>query len=501
MDRLVGMMERLVGVVVAFPFVGALFQLFPGREMYRWIAVLASFCSSVCSFLPLWPQVSKGVEGFAPWLWTETYSVQYLVGGYGFNAVMLLLIGIVFPLLVILEARQKESVFARGGLLASLLVMQGSLAGAVLAQDLFLQCVFWSLASIPAYLCVSIWGNGDRELSGFRYLVWSSLGNSALFAALLLIAAGQEHVSFLYRDLALFEQSTQVFHLGFGFHIPLVKSVFWAVCLGFMCRLPFFPLHAWFAACIRDARPSGAIALCAVMTPVGLSLFMRMCGELFPQVLREYAHLMAVLGFLNVVFGALFALCQTHLMRLLAFVTMAQVGFGLIGMGSTEVIATEGAMMGLFYLGLNGAGLGCVFGLLSERMGSPFFKEGGVFRVRGLIASMPKTAALAAVFLASLLGLPGFSGFLGFSMVLMGSFTRFPLLVLFAGLSVLVASLHVVSIFQNLFLGQFKGEALPDLTFNEKMVLLPLVGCVIYFGISPAFLFELVHANLPQALR
>jgi len=509
------MNNNLITFMIFLPLVGALGQIFiPGiwtetlsknwskGKFSRWIALIASALSSACGLMLVF-LIKSGGPGFSiaelhPWV--GSYSISYSVEINGLNVLLVLLISIVFPILVFSEWSTKKGIQGIQGLF---LLLQTSLYGMVCAQDLFLLFFFWALSTLPFYFLISIWGGEFREKAALRYIVTGALGNALLFIALILIYYASEPHTFAMEELLGGQVSKESFSF-LGYEVSVLSLGFMFLCLGMAFRVPVWPIHGWFSYFATQAPPSVLVAICGVFIPVAMSVFGKLSYSLFPQQVAQYAGVIMFLGVLNVVFGMLCAVIQRELKLLLAFLCIGQVGMILIGIGSLDSSGVVGAAYQQLSFGLGLAGLGLFSGLVSTRMGeSVFIDSKGKRTIGGIASYAPMMALVVGLLVASLLGMPGLGGFIGQSLIMMGGFAVSPLSIGVTGVGVLLMTFGLFSMYRYVFLGSpsQKAQGFSDLSFVEKSYLFPLVGVLVFLGIYPKPLLDMVRPSVLALLE
>jgi NADH-quinone oxidoreductase subunit M len=500
------MIHHLITLMVFLPLVGALLQAFissaPGKEDgiagSRWAALITSLASSICA-LVLVLSMQAGVpelQATETFSWVGSYAISYDMGVDGLNALLVLLVAIIFPILISYEWNQKVGVRGMHGLF---LVLQTAFLGAVCAQDIFLMFFFWALSALPFYFLIGIWGGEKRESAAFRYVVSASLGNALLFAALVLIYYAIDPHGFSLRELAGGKLSGKTFEM-LGAEIPVAAVAFGLTCAGLALRAPIWPLHGWFTQVAEEAPPTVFVALSAVTVPVATYIFIRLCYSLFPETMVGSARAIVIVGIVNLLLGGICAVAQKRLNLLLAFVCMSEMGFILVGIGSLNSAGVVGAVYQQLVLGLGLAGFGLFSGLIIERVGHSTFLPGdqGDLPFGGIARRAPSVALVAGVVVASLLGFPGFGGFVGHALLTIGSYSVHPIVVLVIGAALLLATYYLFTMYRHVFLGK-EGASVAtftDLSLRERAYLLPLVAALLVFGLYPKPLLDLVRPTV-----
>lgn len=488
------MNNHLISLMVFLPFIGALAQAgLPSITVSRWIALAASLGSSLFGILLVTTMQagSSELQAVETLSWVGAYAISYEMGIDGLNALLVLLVSIIFPLVLASEWNQKVGV---RGLHALVLLLQSSLLGAVCAQDFFLLFFFWALSSLPFYFLIGIWGGANRERAAFRSTVASAIGNALFFGALVLVYYSIEPHTFLLKELAGGKLAGKTF-VFFGNDLPIPVVAFFLISAGLALRAPIWPFHGWFTDVAEEAPSSVFVALAATTVPVATYIFVRLAYSLFPETVAQSADGIVIVGAINLVMGGICAVAQRSLKLLLAYICLSEVGLILIGIGSLSQIGVVGAVYQVLALGLGVAGFGLCAGIMANRTGETKFDEKGF---GGIAAQAPGMAVIAGVVVASLLGFPGLTGFVGHSLLMIGSYSVHPSAVLLSGVAFLLATYYLFTMYRFVFLGRASegSKDFADLTLRERAYLLPLVGCLLFFGLYPKPLLELIRPTV-----
>jgi NADH-quinone oxidoreductase subunit M len=483
--------------MVLFPFLGAIFQAFLPATRSRWIAFASSVAASVFAIILVVSMKTQTAElqQIESFPWVGSYAISYEMAVDGLNALLVLLIAILFPVLIASEWDQKIGIRGMHGLF---LMLQTSLFGAVCAQDLFLQFFFWGLSALPFYFLVGIWGGEGREKAAFRSMVAASLGDALMFCALILVYYSVDPHSFSLTDLAGGKLGGKVFNF-LGYELPVSAVSFVLISFGLALRAPIWPLHGWFTEMAQEAPSSVFVALAAGVVPVATYIFIRICYLLFPETLSDASKIIVVVGTINMIMGGVCAVAQKGLRKLLAFICLSEVGFVLAGIGSLSSAGVVGAVYHQLILGLGLAGFGLFSGLISERTGhSNFLNPQGERNFGGIATKAPVISVIAGVVVASLLGFPGFGGFVGHALVIIGGYSIHPITVIISGAALLLASYYLFTMYRCIFLGKsgVGFNSFQDLTYRERAYMFPVVVSLLFFGLYPKPLIELIRPTV-----
>ncbi len=488
------MKYHMISWMVFLPIIGTLLQVFLPEKKSKWLALGSSLAASVAA---LFLVMSLGTDSADPqagevFAWIGSYAIRYDMAVDGFNILVVLLLALLFPVLIACEWTRAEGV---KGMYSLFLLLQASLFGALCAQDLFLQFSFWGLSALPFYFLIGIWGGEGREKAAFRTMMASVVGNSLIFAALVLIYYSLEPHTFSIHEIAQGAIRQAVVPV-FGTSVKVTTLACLLMCGGLALRAPVWPFHGWFIEAAEEAPPSVLVALAAGVVPVALSLFVRMSYCLFPDVLRAHAPALVLIGLTNLFMGALSAVAQKSLRTLLAHVCISELGLILMGAGSLSPEGLVGSLYQVLMLGIGLAGFGIFLSLMTDRVGSSvFIGTPGTSHKLGMQA--PTIAVVAGVVVASLLGFPGFGGFVGHALIMIGGFSARPWSIFPLSLSFLLVSAALFRMYRSIFLGKAQVSGGPDVSLREQLAIVPLVILMCVCGIYPKPFIEMIR---PTAL-
>jgi NADH-quinone oxidoreductase subunit M len=293
--------------------------------------------------------------------------------------------------------------------------------------------------------------------------------------------------SFSLRELAGGKLGGKAFDF-LGYQLPVAGVAFGLMSAGLSLRAPVWPFHGWFTEVAQEAPSSVFVALCAGTVPVALYIFVRVSYVLFPETLSSAARIIVIVGTVNLVMGGICAASQKGLRRLLAYLCLGEVGLVLMGIGSLSAAGVVGALFS---------------GVISERTGhSTFLDKDGERTLGGIATKAPAVSVVAGLVVASLLGFPGFGGFVGHSLVIIGSYSMHPLMVVVASCALLLASYYLFSMYRSVFLGRPGAgfHTFQDLTLRERAFMLPVVSGLLFFGLYPKPLIELIRPTVLTVL-
>ena len=368
------MNSHFITLMILLPFFGAVAQLVLAERndeqsvMGKWIAVGCSGLAGLLGVILVLSMKGQGgtLEASQQVPWIGSYAISYSVGLDGLNAVVLLLLSILFPLILCFEWNQERSI---KGLFGLTLMLQSSLIGAVCAQDLFLLFFFWSVSSLPVFFMISIWGENHKEKAAFYYIMSSFIGNALLLISLVLIYYSVSPYTFSIQEISQ-RGIGKVATSFLGIEIDMATLAFVFLLLGLALRIPVAPFHGWLSYGATQVPASVVILITGSIVPVGIYIFSKVGFSLFTAELERYETVIIAFGAFNLVYSVFNAAIQREFRQFLVFLCLAQVGLLIMGLGSREEEGVVGATFQLFTVGLGIAGLGMFSGMLFDRSGS-----------------------------------------------------------------------------------------------------------------------------------
>ncbi|HEV8357051.1 MAG TPA: NADH-quinone oxidoreductase subunit M [Gemmatimonadales bacterium] len=423
--------------------------------------------------------------------WVPGWGINYAVGIDGISLAMVLLTTLLMPLSVL--ASWSYITERERGYYALLVVLTTGMLGVFLATDLFLFYVFWEVMLIPMYFIIGIWGGKNRLYAAIKFFVFTMVGSFLMLVAILALAwtvAGRtgEPLSFDYAHLLANARAAA----------GLAPWLFGAFALAFAIKVPVFPLHTWLPDAHVEAPTAGSVLLAGVLLKMGTYGFLRYAVPFFPGVAMSpwVTNLVIVLALVGIVYGALVAMVQPDIKKLVAYSSVSHLGFVMLGIWAATVQSLDGAVMVMIGHGLSTGALFFLVGMLYERRHSrDIAAYGGIARV------VPVFSLIFSVVALSSIGLPGLNGFIGEFLVLIGSFRVHPVATGIATTGVIFAAAYLLWALQRIIynrLDQRENETLSDLSPRELAVLLPLLAAIVWLGLFPAPVLERIE---PAALR
>ncbi|MEO8503189.1 MAG: NADH-quinone oxidoreductase subunit M [Acidobacteriota bacterium] len=414
----------------------------------------------------------------APLPWIPSWGIQYSVGMDGISMPLVLLSVILLPIVVI---GSWEGIHKNWqGFALSLLLLTTGILGALLALDLFLFYIFWEVMLIPMYLIIGIWGGQRRVYAAVKFFLFTMAGSLLMLLAILWLAWTYKEMagawSFAFADLLRLQ-------------LPASEQawLFGAFAIAFAIKVPMFPLHTWLPDAHVEAPTGGSVILAGILLKLGTYGFLRFALPLFPQASQRYAPLMAGLALVGILYGALVAWVQADMKKLVAYSSIAHLGFVMLGLFAFDLMAWQGALLQMVNHGLSTGALFLIVGMIYERRHTKEFAQFG-----GLAKVMPWFAFFLVFSTLSSVGLPGLNGFVGEFLILAGTFTSKSIalrgVAATATFGVVLAAVYLLKMVAATIWGPIKHEenrSLKDLSWREKLLLAPLCLLMLWIGVAP----------------
>jgi NADH-quinone oxidoreductase subunit M len=424
--------------------------------------------------------------------WIPQFGVHYAVGADGIALVLILMTAVLMPVVILASWNDADGSASPAGdappkrSVALLLVLETMMVGVFAATDVFLFYVFFEAMLIPMYFMIGSYGVGQRQYAAVKFLLYSLLGGLLMLVAVIAVyvisarsAVLGHQGSFLFTDLSrvVFDPTAQ-------------KWLFLGFFVAFAIKAPLWPFHTWLPDAATAAQPGAAVLLVGVLDKVGTFGMLRYCLELFPAGARYFTPLVITLAVIGILYGAVVAIGQTDMKRLIAYTSVSHFGFIALGI---FVLTTQGQSGATLYMVNHGFATGALFliaGFLISRRGSQRIADyGGVQKVAPMMAGLFLIAGLAT------LSLPGLSTFVSEFLVLVGTFTRYKVPAVFATLGMILAAIYILWMYQRTMNGPTRDsvKGMPDLKARELWAVGPLIALIIALGVYPQPLLKIIN--------
>ncbi len=533
---------------IAVPFIGAVVvALVPAAraELHRLVALLFSAGAGAITvwLLAAFDTHEAGFQHEVNRTWISDFGISWHLGIDGVSLFLVVLSGLLFPLAIIAVAPHHDP----KPYYAWMLVLQAGCIGVFCALDLFVFFVMFEIVLVPMYFLIGGWGYGERVYAALKFFIFTMLGSALMLVGIVSLAflhrdgvaeANETEAVALEEQIALLEQQADplagpnpdvqeqidaataelddlrnpaldfdLVEIAESQHLtddstsanPLdwsaVRWIFLAFAVAFAVKVPLFPLHTWLPDAHTQAPTAGSVILAGVLLKLGTYGFVRFGLYLFPEAAVWFAPGLVTLGVVGIVYGAIVAAMQRDLKRLVAYSSVAHLGFIVLG---TFALTTQGIQGGVLQMVNHGISTGALFLLVGMIYDRRHTRE--IAALRGLQRSAPLLAGVFTVVMLSSIGLPGLNGFVGEFLILTGSFLTRRWYTVVAAVGVILAALYLLWAYQRVFHGEPDEENadVPDLTWREGLVMAPLLGLIVFLGIYPQPVLDRIEPSVDR---
>lgn len=489
----IGYDHWILHALVWLPLAGMIVVLWLPEARAKTVAFWWSLAVFVLSLGLWWAFVPSGEFQMAstrPWI--ETWGVSYALGIDGISLFMVLLTTLTTALAILgsfTYIQKREKAFY-----ALMLLLETGILGVFLSLDLVLFYVFWELTLVPMYFIVGVWGGERRIYAAVKFFLYTAVGSLLMLVAILYVYWKAQAVngfpSFAYADVL-------------GTPLSLVEQLwlFGAFALAFSIKVPVFPFHTWLPDAHVEAPTPGSVVLAAILLKMGTYGFFRFLLPLFPEASQHatVVSVMIVLGVIGIIYAAWVAAVQPDAKKLVAYTSVAHMGFVVIGVFALTVNGLQGGLVVMISHGISTGALFLILGMLYERRHTRLIEDfGGLAKVAPLLATALVITALASI------GLPGTSGFVGEFLSLLGTFETHPVAALVAASGVIFAAYYMLPMVQRVLFNRLDKEenrAMADLSRREMAILGPLVALMIWIGVHPTPILERMEPSVAAVLE
>ncbi len=423
--------------------------------------------------------------------WITSFGVKYGLGIDGTGLVLILMALILAPIVILASWNEGQGGrFSQKAFFALLLILETFMVGVFAATDVFLFYVFFEAMLIPVYFLIGSFGGPNRSYAAVKFLLYSLLGGLLMLAAVIGL--------YVLTKSQFGAPTFDVTELGaLNIDQNLQRWLFLGFFIAFAIKAPMWPLHTWLPDAASAATPGTAILLIGVLDKVGTFGMIRYCLPLFPDAADYFAPTIVVLAVISIIYGAILAIGQKDLKRLIAFTSISHFGFIVLGIFAMTSTAGAGATLYMFNHGFSTAALFMVAGwMISRRNSSKISDFGGLQRVTPVMAWMFFIAGMSS------LALPGLASFISEVLVLIGAYQTYPVAAIISTVAIVLAALYILIVVQRSLHGPIApgNESLPDLTTRERVAIAPVIAIIIFLGFVPSVLLNVINPTVSHTL-
>ncbi len=496
-----------LSIMTFFPLVGALIILLVPKErlnIMRWLAAATTFVPLVIATVLLFqynnssigvndPKTFQFVERA---VWIPGYNIFWYVG----------VDGISFPMVWLTTLLSFLCIFASWGIakqvkgyMTLFLLLETGMLGTFISLDFFLFYVFWEVMLLPMYFLIGIWGGPRRIYAAIKFFLYTLAGSVLMLLAMIILyqntidpLTGQH----TFDMVTMMQQTSQTewlrntgMFLGYS-----IRYVLWiALFIGFAIKVPVFPFHTWLPDAHVEAPTAISVILAGILLKMGTYGMLRINFGIFPDASYYFSNMMAILGVINILYGAFCAMAQTDLKKLVAYSSISHMGYVLLGMSALTPAGINGAVLQMFNHGTITAMLFLLVGVVYDRAHHREINGFG-----GIGSVVPRYMGMTAFAFFASLGLPGLSGFISEILVFMGSYQTWPVYTMISAFGIIITAGYLLWTIQRVFFGPLneKYKDLPEINGREMFTLVPLAIIVIVLGVYPHPILNMISGSL-----
>ncbi|MFH0774917.1 MAG: NADH-quinone oxidoreductase subunit M [bacterium] len=468
----------ILSAAIFSPLIGVLLLLLtPGKRTFLIRAVSLIFSLLPLAFsillLSLFDQTSPCFQFTENIPWISSFNINYHIGLDGISLPLFLLTTVLTVLSIIIsfniEKRLKEYFI-------SFLILETGLLGVFSSLDLFLFYIFWELVLIPMFLIIGVWGGPNKVYASFKFILYTAIGSVLMLIGIIWTF--------------MLTHTFDITQLSSGQEIPLdvAKWIWLLFFVGFAVKVPIFPFHTWLPDAHTEAPTAGSVILAGVLLKMGTYGLLRVNFSIFPETTMDNSLFLAILGLINILYGAMTAMAQKDLKKMIAYSSVSHMGFVLLGMSALNSCGINGAVFQMVSHGIITGSLFMLVGVIYDRAHHRQIAGFG-----GIAKVVPAYTAVMGIAILASIGLPGLAGFVGELLCFLGAFSVFSKITAAACFGILIGAIYILHMYKEMFFGPLneKYANLPDLSIREWIALIPLMIFIILFGVWPQLIINI----------
>jgi NADH-quinone oxidoreductase subunit M len=480
----------ILSMLVFVPVAGALLVTLLSKRRPEYTKLVAAITSVATGAMAIWLTKAfdgheQGFQFVSKHTWIEQWGISWHLGVDGISLFLILLTGVLFPLAIIGIDPHNDDPAKDKPYFAWLLLLEAGVMGSFMSLDLFLFFVFFEIVLVPMYFLIGGWGYEGRVEAATKFFLYTMIGSAFMLVSIMatvFIASrnGVGHVTFDLVEIA--EQAEFAASTG--------RWLFFGFAVAFAVKVPIFPLHTWLPDAHTQAPTAGSVVLAGVMLKLGTYGLLRFGLYLFPEASLWSQNLWLGLAVIGIIYGAIAATMQKDLKRLVAFSSVAHLGFIVLGIFAVTSQAITGSVMQMVNHGVSTGALFLLVGMIYERRQTRQIAD-----LKGIQSVAPIFSAAFMIVMLSSIGVPGLNGFVGEYLILIGAFMTARWYVVIAAAGVILAALYLLWAYQRVFHGEpdEANESFAELILKEAAVLLPFIGVIVFTGIYPKPMLERIE--------
>ena len=478
----------ILSLLVVLPVIGSIVVALLGGSRQEWIKLAALISSVSTAALSLWllAAFKSGEAGFqfvSKHDWISQWGISWHLGVDGISLFLIVLTGILFPLVIVgIDPHHNETSY-----FAWMLLLQAGVMGSFLSLDLFLFFVMFEIVLVPMYFLIGGWGYDQRVYAATKFFLYTMAGSAFMLIGIIAtVALAQRDLGVVTFDLVKIAE-------GAKFSTNAARWLFLSFAIAFSVKVPLFPFHTWLPDAHTQAPTGGSVILAGVLLKMGTYGFLRFGVYLFPQAAMWARPAIFTLAVIGIIYGAIAATMQRDLKRLVAYSSVAHLGFIVLGTFALSSQAVTGAVMQMVNHGVSTGALFLLVGMIYERRHTREIAE-----LRGLQHVAPIFAGVFTVVMLSSVGLPGLNGFVGEFLILIGSFGPARWWTVVATVGVVLAALYLLWAYQRVFHGEpdEANSSFKELTLREGLLMSVFLAIIVVSGIYPKPILDRIEPSV-----
>ena len=480
----------ILSMLVFVPAAGALLITLLSKRRPEYMKLVAAITSVATGAMSVWltaefDRHDSGFQFVSKHSWIEQWGISWHLGVDGISLFLILLTGVLFPLAILGIDPHNDDPAKVKPYFAWLLLLEAGVMGSFMSLDLFLFFVFFEIVLVPMYFLIGGWGYEGRVQAATKFFLYTMIGSAFMLVSIMatvFIASrnGVGHVTF---DLVEIAENAE-------FAASTGRWLFFGFAVAFAVKVPIFPLHTWLPDAHTQAPTAGSVVLAGVMLKLGTYGLLRFGLYLFPEASLWSSRLWLGLAVIGIIYGAIVATMQADLKRLVAYSSVAHLGFIVLGIFAVTSQSITGAVMQMVNHGVSTGALFLLVGMIYERRHTRQIAD-----LKGIQSVAPIFAAVFMIVMLSSIGVPGLNGFVGEYLILVGTFLAYRWYAVIAATGVILAALYLLWAYQRVFHGEpdEANKTFAELKLKEALVLLPFIGVIVFAGVYPKPMLERIE--------
>jgi NADH-quinone oxidoreductase subunit M len=483
----------ILPALIFLPMVGAaVLALIPRSrpEISRQIAILVALATGVLSIVMLcqFQTDDQHFQFVVSQTWVSSLDIKFLLGVDGISLFLVVLTGVLFPIALFAAKPDNDP----KGYYAWLTLLMGGCMGAFLSLDLFLFFLMFEITLVPLYMLIGKWGHGRRVYAATKFFLYTMLGSAFMLVSIVslaVLAKAGDNGAITFDFTRIIASNNLATNTG--------RWLFLGMAIAFAVKVPAFPFHTWLPDAHTEAPTAGSIDLAGILLKLGTYGFLRFGLELFPEATVWFAPVMLTIGAIGIIYGGIVAAMQRNLKRLVAYSSVAHMGFAIMGLFALNMEGVQGSVMQMVNHGISTGALFILLGFLYSRRHTYEISE-----LKGIAKVAPVFAGIFTIVMLSSIGLPGLNGFVGEFLVLVGTFVAHRWWAVVAAAGVIIAALYLLWAYQRVFQGEpdEANASFPDLRISERLVMVPLLVLIVFLGVYPKPMLDRIGPSVKRVI-